>query len=177
LVSPENPSLMHCTKTNAFLILIVVGANLIFSGSTHPLKSTISGQLSGWIVETYSEENYENDTGLRYIPELHIGQPISDDSFIDAEISLNGYVITTGENGEEDYDVELYMAKLRYATTQTETIVGLQKINFGPAPLLRPLMLFDRLDPTDPLQLTDGVNAIRFKYVAPNNANFWLWAL
>ena len=166
---------MRCTKTNTFLIQMVIGANLIFSGSAHALKSNISGQLSGWTIETYSQENCENNTGLRYIPELTIEQPISDDSFIDAEISLNGYMTTSSNNGEEDYDVELYRAKLRYATTQTETIVGLQKINFGPARLLRPLGWFDRLDPTDPLQLTDGVYALRFKYVALNNANFWLW--
>jgi len=168
---------MQRTKTNALLIQMVIGANLIFSGGAHALESTISGQLSGWTIETYTQENWENNTGLRYIPEVDIKQPINDDSFMDAEISLDGYVATSSNDGEEDYDLELYRAKLRYATIQTETRVGLQKINFGPAQLLRPLRWFDRLDPTDPLQLTDGVYALRFKYVALNNANLWLWVL
>jgi len=164
-------------KTNAFLIQMVIGANLIFSGGADALESNISGQLSGWTTETYTQENWENNTGLRYIPEVDIKQPINDDSFMDAEISLNGYVATSGSDVHEDYDLELYRAKLRFATTQTETRVGLQKINFGPARLLRPLRWFDRLDPTDPLQMTDGVYALRFKYVALNNANLWLWVL
>lgn len=166
---------MQRSKTNALVIQMVIGANLVFSGGAHALETNISGQLSGWTIETYSQENWENNTGLRYIPELGIEQPIRDNTFIDAEISLNGYVATSSNDVEEDYDLELYRAKLRYATTQTETRVGLQKINFGPAQLLRPLRWFDRLDPTDPLQLTDGVYALRFKYVALNNANFWLW--
>lgn len=169
--------MMWSSKTYVFLIQILIGANLIFSGGAHALESNISGQLSGWTIETYSQENWENNTGLRYIPEVDIKQPINDDSFMDAEISLNGYVATSGNDVHEDYDLELYRAKLRFATTQTETRVGLQKINFGPARLLRPLRWFDRLDPTDPLQLTDGVYALRFKYVALNNANLWLWVL
>lgn len=169
--------MMWRSKTYVFLIQILIGANLIFSGGAHALESNISGQLSAWTIETYSQENWENNTGLRYIPEVDIKQPINDDSFMDAEISLNGYVATSGNDVHEDYDLELYRAKLRFATTQTETRVGLQKINFGPARLLRPLRWFDRLDPTDPLQLTDGVYALRFKYVALNNANLWLWVL
>ena len=168
--------MMWRSKTNAFLIQMVIGANLIFSGGAHALEGNISGQLSGWTTETYTQENWEHNTGLRYIPEVDIKQPINDDSFMDAEISLNGYVASRND-GEEDYDLELYRAKLRFATTQTETRVGLQKINFGPARLLRPLRWFDRLDPTDPLQMTDGVYALRFKYVALNNANLWLWVL
>jgi len=168
---------MWRSKTNAFLVQMVIGANLIFSGGAHALESNISGQLSGWTTETYTPENWENNTGLRYIPEVDIKQPISDDSFMNAEISLNGYVSTSGNDVHEDYNLELYRAKLRFATTQTETRVGLQKINFGPARLLRPLRWFDRLDPTDPLQMTDGVYALRFKYVALNNANLWLWVL
>jgi hypothetical protein len=73
--------------------------------------------------------------------------------------------------------VELYRLKLRYATPQMETRIGLQKLNFGPAFLLRSLKWFDQLDPRDPLQLTEGVYGLRFRYDAINNANIWFWAL
>jgi len=53
----------------------------------------------------------------------------------------------------------------------------LQKITFGPARLFRPLMWFDRLDPRDPLQLTEGVYGLRLRYDFQNNANIWLWGL
>ena len=43
--------------------------------------------------------------------------------------------------------------------------------------LLRPLMWFDRIDPNDPLQLTEGVYGLLLKYTFLNNANIWLWGL
>jgi len=53
----------------------------------------------------------------------------------------------------------------------------LQKINFGSATFLRPLMWFDKIDPRDPLQLTDGVYALLARYYFQNNTNIWLWGL
>jgi hypothetical protein len=38
-------------------------------------------------------------------------------------------------------------------------------------------MWFDRIDPRDPLQLTDGVYAMLARYYFLNNANIWLWGL
>jgi len=55
--------------------------------------------------------------------------------------------------------------------------VGLQKINFGSASLLKPLMWFDQIDPRDPLKLTDGVWSALARYYFLNNANIWLWTL
>lgn len=43
--------------------------------------------------------------------------------------------------------------------------------------IFRPLMWFDRVDPRDPLQLTDGVYAMLARYTLLNNANIWLWGL
>jgi hypothetical protein len=66
---------------------------------------------------------------------------------------------------------------LRYSLSQFEARIGLQKINFGSATLLRPLMWFDSMDPRDPLQLTDGVYALLLRYYFVNNTNIWLWGL
>jgi hypothetical protein len=63
------------------------------------------------------------------------------------------------------------------SSEQFELRAGLQKINFGSASMLRPLMWFDRIDPRDPLQLTDGVYALLGRYYFINNTNIWLWAL
>jgi hypothetical protein len=38
-------------------------------------------------------------------------------------------------------------------------------------------MWFDRIDPRDPLQITDGVYALLGRYYFRNNANIWLWGL
>ena len=77
----------------------------------------------------------------------------------------------------KDYAFKSYRTILRYSTTQSEVQLGLQKIDFGPAQLLRSLMWFDRVDPRDPLKLTDGVYALRYKYSFLNNSLIWLWCL
>ena len=38
-------------------------------------------------------------------------------------------------------------------------------------------MWFDRIDPRDPLQITDGVYGLLMRYFFLNNANLWFWAL
>ena len=38
-------------------------------------------------------------------------------------------------------------------------------------------MWFDRIDPRDPLQITDGVTGLLLRYYFKNNANIWLWGL
>lgn len=43
--------------------------------------------------------------------------------------------------------------------------------------MIRPLMWFDKIDPRDPLQLTDGVWGILGRYYFLNNANLWGWVL
>jgi hypothetical protein len=76
-----------------------------------------------------------------------------------------------------DSDVDLYRLWLRYASSQFELRVGLQKINFGSASIFRPLMWFDRIDPRDPLQITKGVYGLLGRYYFLNNANIWAWVL
>jgi hypothetical protein len=74
-------------------------------------------------------------------------------------------------------DLTPYRAWARFSAEQWEIRLGLQKINFGSAALLRPLMWFDQLDPRDPLQLTNGVWGLLGRYYFLNNANAWLWCL
>jgi len=38
-------------------------------------------------------------------------------------------------------------------------------------------MWFDRIDPRDPLQVTDGVSGLLVRYYFPGNANAWGWVL
>jgi len=76
-----------------------------------------------------------------------------------------------------EVNLKAYRAWARYSGQQYEIRLGLQKINFGSATLLRPLMWFDQLDPRDPLQLTNGVWAILGRYYFLNNINIWMWGL
>jgi len=141
------------------------------------LQFDLVGQLSGWHREARDGGERTCRTGLRYIPQATLTQPLGAVNLIDLEASVRGTVLAACPKPAEEIEGDLYRLKLRFATAQSETRIGLQKINFGPAQLLRPLQWFDNLDPRDPLGLTDGVYALRFRYVALNNASLWLWGL
>ena len=117
---------------------------------------------------------------INYVPAFSLKQYLGRGWILDAEISVNGHesyrgasLLSVSRSGE----IRPYRGWVRLALDRFEARLGLQKINFGSAMLLRPLMWFDRLDPSDPLQLTDGVYGLLLKYTFPGNANVWLWGL
>lgn len=137
------------------------------------------GQASVW-----ANVNPDNDLplwmGLRYIPQLNFNTPVGDDRLLDLELSAN----INGSGGTHPFDefdyegaIKPYRAWARYSGNQFELRLGLQKINFGSASMLRPLMWFDQVDPRDPLQLTDGVWGVLGRYYFLNNMNIWIWGL
>lgn len=133
------------------------------------------GQLSGWANTINQDYSLEFATGILYIPQFDAFYNISDESFLSSELSLKGYFNTDLENSFQNID--FYRFNFRYATSQSETQIGLQKISFGPALILRSLMWFDQVDVRDPLRLTNGVYALRYKYNYLNNSNIWIWSL
>lgn len=135
---------------------------------------TFKGQLSAWF--NYNNTNDEFLLGGRYIPQLNARKEFSSMHLLDAEVSANIFGILPGNPNPEGH-IKPYRAWARFSGKQFELRAGLQKINFGSATMLRPLMWFDQMDPRDPLQLTDGVWAILGRYYFLNNANIWFWAL
>jgi hypothetical protein len=157
--------------------LIWLPNGLIDSDAVHGLEYDVRGQLSGWTVESLYDNQWENTTGIRYIPTLSIRLPLKGNAELDTEISVNGYW-TSDENDEDNQaDMDIYRLWLRLSSSQYEIRAGLQKIDFGSAVLLRPLMWFDRVDPRDPLRLTEGVYALLGRYYFLNNTNIWVWGL
>jgi len=138
-----------------------------------------SGQLSAWGL--YNNGNsLPVYIGARYIPTLNYSIKLRNDRKLDFEASANLYGnvgIKPGDETRPDGSLIPYRAWARYSTKQLEIRLGLQKINFGSATLLRPLMWFDQIDPRDPLQLTNGVWGLLGRYYFLNNANLWLWCL
>ncbi len=140
---------------------------------------SLKGQLSAYI-HFNPKNNLPWWSGGRYIPQVNYEHRLRDRRMIDLEASANLYgnmgirpFDSTGFNG----DIKPYRFWLRYSAPQFELRAGLQKINFGSASILRPLMWFDRIDPRDPLKLTDGVWGVLARYYFLNNANIWLWGL
>lgn len=139
----------------------------------------LHGQASGWIGANH-ETSSSFQTGLRYIPDFLLKDKLNDQLDVNIELSLNGFTsarYVRSESASYETQVKPYRGWIRLSTDRFEARVGLQKINFGSATLLRPLMWFDRIDPRDPLQLTDGVYAVLGRYYFQNNANLWLWGL
>jgi hypothetical protein len=139
----------------------------------------IKGQAVGWLH--YNPDNpYPLYLGARFIPQLNYEINLANEALIDFEASVNmvGDVgLQIPDSTEWNGKVSPYRLWGRYSNEQLEVRAGLQKINFGSASLLRPLMWFDQVDPRDPLQLTDGVWGVLSRYYFMNNANLWVWLL
>ena len=142
-------------------------------------QPAFGGQLSAWLT-SQPDTSVVSQAGLRYIPELVLQDRLGGGLAAELDLSAAGFVTAAyGRGAAPRYDATLkpYRAWLRVATHSFEARVGLQKINFGSAMLFRPLMWFDRVDPRDPLQLTDGVRGLLARYTFRNNTNIWAWAL
>lgn len=137
------------------------------------------GQASGW-AQYGHRDVMPLRLGARYIPTLKVQMRGKSKGMLEVETSANVMVALQShpfDSITSEGIVKPYRACVRYTAEQYEIRLGLQKISFGSASMLRPLMWFDRIDPRDPLQLTDGVTALLGRYFFLNNANIWLWGL
>ena len=158
-----------------FRVMLFVLFLLMPPGVCKSQGFNFKGQLSSWGTGIRSQDEWNENSGIRYVPQFNYSYLMGKNDLLNAEVLFNTYYQTNFLSS--DYAFKYYRTILRYTTGQTETQVGLQKINFGPAQLLRPLMWFDRVDPRDPLKLTDGVYALRYKYSFLDNSLLWLWCL
>jgi hypothetical protein len=150
----------------------------LLNGPAAARSVEFSGQAIGWVTLNPSDP-FQCQGGLRYIPALGFSVPVGQYT-LDGEFSANIWGTGTYQvDIAPGWDKKLspYRAWLRFSGEQFEVRAGLQKINFGSAQLFRPLMWFDRIDPRDPLQLTDGVYGLLGRYYFLNNASIWLWGL
>ena len=166
---------MYKVWTILFICFILTFSGLLSAQDSLMFK----GQLSTWTLYNGGLD-LPAHMGGRYIPQLNYELKFKDNHQIDFEASAN----LNGSFGFNPFDtlstngrVKPYRLWGRYSSEQFELRAGLQKINFGSASMLRPLMWFDQVDPRDPLKLTDGVWGVLARYYFLNNANIWLWGL
>ncbi|HOP04623.1 MAG TPA: hypothetical protein PL017_00530 [Tenuifilaceae bacterium] len=158
-----------------FLVFVALAICLpSFSHGNESDTTLFKGQLSAWT--NYNITGDDLAIGGRYIPQVNYSNRFSQKSLFDVELSANIY-LNWYSNADPDGEIKPYRVWARYSTPQLEIRAGLQKINFGSATMLRPLMWFDQMDPRDPLQLTDGVWGLLGRYYFLNNANIWIWGL
>ncbi len=160
------------------VIVLLLACSITFTSMGQDSLS-FKGQVSAWML--YNKDNeLAFYAGGRYIPQLNYILPLKNGNKLDFEASGN----INGSAGTDFSDSPAYQGSIkpyrlwaRYSSDQFEIRAGLQKINFGSASILRPLMWFDQVDPRDPLKMTDGVWGILGRYYFLNNANIWLWGL
>ncbi|MEA3496848.1 MAG: hypothetical protein U9R42_12550 [Bacteroidota bacterium] len=150
-----------------------------FAVQAQKFKTTTKGILDGWSTFNFNEK-VDCQFGVRFIPTINIEKSLNEKLKFDFEGSFNSTTFWFYKDWEfqDNFDnIRPYRLWARLSSNQFELRVGLQKINFGTASILRPLMWFDQVDPRDPLQLTTGVNGILGRYYFKNNANIWIWTL
>ena len=123
-------------------LLVTLILNLLISNLYSQVNSfEFKGQIS-----LQSNVNFENDykyfLGGRYLPELEYSKEIDSVSSItllsSANFSASKFFTPVGKNlNYEDYD--FYRLWIRYINKNIEYRLGLQKIDFGSALLIRPL--------------------------------------
>ena len=157
--------------------ILLLAIYLSTSAVTFTQPLSLKGQLWGNIL-------YGNDppaghssfvTDLGYIPMLSLSRDLSINRFVDLEWSYRM------EYRMYDEDVVFgskpYRLWLRYSSDQMEARLGLQKISFGPAMVLRSLAWFDTIDPKDPTGQTDAVKAFRLRLFPTSSLALWLWSI
>ena len=95
---------------------------------------------------------------------------------VSGNFSANRF-LTLEKKNESNSNIEPYRVWFRYQIKNWEFRVGLQKIDFGVAQLLRPIQWFNQIDPRDPLGLTNGVRGLLIRHYFKNNSNLWVWGL
>ncbi len=171
-----HPEMTHYKLFVLVLLISFASTGRLTAQEADSSRLAFGLQSSVWLM---SNNNWNAQLGMRAIPYLRFEQPLPKSS-LTCEVSANmfGYsFLNFSSEHVSDLAVKPYRAWLRYGRSHWELRAGLQKISFGTATMLRPLMWFDRLDPRDPLQLTSGVWAILGRFYFADNSNIWAWVL
>lgn len=159
-----------------FIILPVL---LVFALSLSGLNYFLRNELAATGIVYFEHPTDNLDLNILYQPEFNAGHSFGTDFTLKGQAMGNALIRQVFRRGDDLYNQrgKIYRLWLAGNTTQTEARVGLQRINFGSAQLLRPLQWFDNLDPKDKLEQTEGVQALLLRHYFLNNTNAWLWGI
>ena len=157
---------------------ILLAICLSTSAITFAQSFSLKGQLWGSVIHgddpPVGRSSFE--TTLGYIPMLSLARNLSDDRFVDLEWGYRMGMVYAGDYAISSIE-EPYRLWLRYSSDQIEARLGLQKIAFGPAMVLRSLAWFDTIDPKDPTGQTEAVEAFRLRLFPTSSLALWLWSI
>ncbi len=134
------------------------------------------GQL--WIGGLNGNNTPANQPSLEmsigYIPTVSFYNDMHNDRLFDVELAYRVEQYYSG-NSLLLYNFEPHRLWMRFSNQTIEARLGLQKITFGPAQMLRSLSWFDSFDMKDPTGQTDGVDALRLQWFPSNSFAIWSW--
>ena len=158
-----------------FNIILFIWINFLNAQPNYEFDGQILGQANiGFCKES------TKFLGTRYLPEFTFYKKIDSLSSFAIETSVNlslSKINIPGHSSDANSNLSPYRIWLRYLKKNWELRLGLQKIDFGSAQLLRPIQWFNQIDPRDPLGLTNGVYGLLIRRYFKNNSNLWLWGL
>ena len=138
-------------------------------------KFSTKGQL--WSnISTNDNIKHTLQYTIGYLPTFSLEKNLKKNHFLDMEISAR-LVRTYHDDYIFDNSEELYRYWIRYTSEKLETRIGMQKIIFGPAQILRSLNWFDTFSIQDPTGQTEGVEAILIRYFPSNVFSIWAWGV
>ena len=157
----------------ALLVIFLSTNTLAFAQSI-----IIKGQFWGSVIHGDDPPTGQSsfETTLGYIPMLSLASNLSNDRFVDMEWGYRIGKVYAGDYAISNTE-EPYRLWMRYSSDQIEARLGLQKIAFGPAMVLRSLAWFDTIDPKDPTGQTDAVEAFRLRVFPTSSLALWLWSI
>ena len=152
------------------LALIYLNIKIFLFSQSYSIK----GQF--WASGEFIENQSDFMPQLSYIPTLSAYYELSRGKMVDLEWAYRFGRSYIGDSLEEHYE-KPYRGWLRYSAQRIEARLGLQKVSFGPARVLRPLAWFDTIDPGDPIAQTEGVEAFRLRFFPSNSLALWTWIM
>ena len=170
----ENKKLFGAVVRGIILLVIYLCASAVTLAQSFSLKGQLWGSVIHGDDPPAGRSSFE--TTLGYIPMLSVAHNLSDDRFMDLEWGYRMGKVYAGDYAISSTE-EPYRLWLRYSSDQIEARLGLQKIAFGPAMVLRSLAWFDTIDPKDPTGQTEAVEAFRLRLFPTSSLALWLWSI
>ena len=152
----------------ASLLLFAVSGGLF-------AKLEVKNLFSGRAYLDLEESDPWQQCELLWQPEMYARVGNEDGLTFTGDISLQNKLDLIVE--PVDLKPEVYRLWGSASFGGTDLRVGLQKLNFGTARIIRPEQWFDELRALDPLEETNGVRAAVLKQYFSYRSGIWLWGV
>ncbi|MFC1742793.1 hypothetical protein ACFL35_02280 [Candidatus Riflebacteria bacterium] len=161
----------------AVILFLIFSAIQLFAKPELQFKGEIDFTFSHVLFHSELPDFKKNLRLVNTILDLDIKDIINKDTPFDAFVSYQLRALDSLSTNKSGIQIEPYRYWFRYFRENYELRLGMQKLVFGHARVLRPLALFDSIDPTDYTKKTSGQKAFRLKYFPRKNLELHGWTI